>query len=182
MHSASFSASCSTFASPSVRWYTLQIFLCNRSNIFSMAGNYIFFIFSVFKSLVIQMQTLDPAKVWSKEWKMSKMTPRWWQKQKTNILRSADCKTSVFFFITLVLLVLIIISLSFCFQFFVTNAFLNYQFLSYGFEVYQHYRWVYKRLFFGTFKSYTIDLKVFPRWRVQNFSFNFRYCIKIWPA
>ena len=160
MHSASFSASCSTFASPSVRWYTLQIFLCNRSNIFSMAGNYIFFIFSVFKSLVIQMQTLDPAKVWSKEWKMSKMTPRWWQKQKTNILRSADCKTSVFFFITLVLLVLIIISLSFCFQFFVTNAFLNYQFLSYGFEVYQHYRWVYKRLFFGTFKSYTIDLKV----------------------
>ena len=27
------------------------------------------------------------------------------------------------------------------FQFFVTNAFLNYQFISYGFEVYQHYRW-----------------------------------------
>ena len=27
------------------------------------------------------------------------------------------------------------------FQFFVTNAFLNYQFISYGFEVYQHYRY-----------------------------------------
>ena len=28
------------------------------------------------------------------------------------------------------------------FQFFVTNAFLNYQFISYGFLVYQHYRWL----------------------------------------
>ena len=71
-------------------------------------------------------------KVW--EWKMSEA---WVTKTKNKHFKISwlekDCVsllTDIYVFLTLC-----------TFQFFVTNAFLNYQFISYGFEVYQHYRW-----------------------------------------
>ena len=68
-------------------------------------------------------------KVLSQEWEMSKLT-----------LQSNDKnKKQTTFYISSRWLSVKVKS---PFQFFVTNAFLNYQFLSYGFLVYQHYRWV----------------------------------------